>query len=286
MASDVAAPIVSPEMDYAAADAGPPARTSAALGYGLSLVLVAAASLVAFVVDHIVSAPNLSLIFVLPVIVAALSFGWGPALISAMLSVAADDFFFIEPRFTFRVASPSDVWALALLLVVAAIASTVGAQSRGRALANRRGAEQAEALHSLAHAVIEAQPSSALLKIAAAALSRIFDAPALVLAEKAGKLWPAATGGGAQPSAADLEAAHWSLANDKPTRGETYPFDQAAFDFWPVQTPASHRLVLGVRLEGVSAGRPRNPDRQIELVAAYLSAATAKSAAVKPKSPA
>jgi K+-sensing histidine kinase KdpD len=283
MASDVAAPILSPELDPVAADAAPPARTSTAMGYGLSLLLVAAAGLVAFVVDHIVSTPNLSLIFVLPVIVAALSFGWGPALVSAMLSVAVDDFFFIEPRFTFRVASPSDVWALALLLLVAAIASTVGAQSRGRALANRRAAEQAEALHSLAHAVIEAQPPSALLKIAAAALSRIFDAPAVVLAEKSGKLWPAASGGGAQPSAADLEAAHWSLANDKATRGETYPFDQAEFDFWPVQTPANHRLVLGVRLEGLSGGRPRNPGRQVELVAAYLSAATAKAADAKPR---
>jgi len=268
-------------MDATAADAGPPARISTGLGYGLSLVLVAAASVVAFVVDHLVSAPNLSLIFVLPVIVAALSFGWGPALISAMLSVAVDDFFFVEPRFTFRVASPSDVWALVLLLLVAAIASTVGAQSRGRALAARRAAQQAEALHSLAHAVIDAEPPSALLKVAAAALSQIFEAPAVVLAEKAGKLWPAATGGGAKLTEADLEAAHWALANDKPTRGETYPFDQAGLDFWPVQTPANHRLVLGVKLEGRSGGRPKDPSRQVELVAAYLSAATAGAADAK-----
>ena len=278
MASDVAAPILSPEADANAGDSGAPARTSTVMGYGLSVLLVAAAGLVAFVVDHIASTPNLSLVFVLPVIVAALSFGWGPALISAMLSVAIDDFFFIEPRFTFRVASPSDVWALALLLVVAAIASTVGAQSRGRALAARRAAQQAEALHGLAHAVIEAEPTSALLKTAATALSRIFDAPAVVLAEKSDKLWPAAAAGAAMLSAADQEAAHWALANGKPTRGETYPFDQAAFDFWPVQTPANHRLVLGVKLAGLSGGRPRDPSRQVELVAAYLSAATARRA--------
>jgi K+-sensing histidine kinase KdpD len=281
MASDIAAPIVSPEMDATTADAGAPVRTSIALGYGVSLVLVAAAGLVAFVVDHIVSTPDLSLIFVLPVIVAALRFGWGPALISAMLSVAVDDFFFVAPRMSLRVASPSDMWALALLLLVAAIASTVGAQSRGRALAARRAAQQAEALHSLAHAVIDEEPPAALLKIAAAALSRIFEAPTVVLAEKAGKLWPAATGGGAQLSAADLEAAHWALANDKPTRGETYPFDQAELDFWPVQTPASHRLVLGVKLEGAPGGRPKNPGRQVELVAAYLSAAMASTADAK-----
>jgi K+-sensing histidine kinase KdpD len=155
---------------------------------------------------------------------------------------------------------------------VAAIASTVGSQSRGRAVAARRAAEQAEALHGLAHAVIEAEPPAALIKTAATALGRIFNAPAVVLTETSGKLSPAAASGGATLSAADQEAAQWALANDKPTRAETYPFDQAAFDFWPVQTPANHRLVLGLNLLGLPDGRPRDPDRQVELVAAYLAA--------------
>ena len=273
MANDVAVPSAAPDFDAGAATSAPPTRTSPALGYGLSLLLVAAATVVAFVVDHIVPAPNLSLVFVLPVIVAALSFGWGPALISAMLSVAVFDFLFVEPRLSFRVASPTDLWALALLLVVAAIASTVGAQSRGRAVAARRAAQQAEALHGLAHAVIKAEPTSALIKTAASALGRIFDAPAIVLAEQSGKLSPVAASGGAILSSADEEAAQWALANDKPTRADTYPFDQAVFDFWPVQTPANHRLVLGVILARRAEGRPQDPSRQVELVAAYLSAA-------------
>jgi K+-sensing histidine kinase KdpD len=279
MANDLAVPSAAPDLGAGVAPAGPPTRTSPALGYGLSVLLVGAATVVAFVVDHIVPAPNLSLVFVLPVIVAALSFGWGPALISAMLSVAVFDFFFVEPRLTFRVDSPADVWALALLLVVAAIASTVGAQSRGRAVAARRAAQQAEALHGLAHAVIKAEPAPALIKTAASALGRIFDAPAIVLAEQSGKLSPAAASGGATLSPADEEAAQWALAHDQPTRADTYPFDQAVFDFWPVQTPANHRLVLGVMLARRSDGRPQDPSRQVELVAAYLSAAARGAAA-------
>ena len=279
MANHVAVPSAAPDFDAGKASSAPPTPTSPALGYGLSLLLVAAATVVAFVVDHIVPAPNLSLVFVLPVIVAALSFGWGPALISAMLSVAVFDFLFVEPRLSFRVASPTDLWALALLLVVAAIASTVGAQSRGRAVAARRAAQQAEALHGLAHAVIKAEPAPALIKTAASALGRIFDAPAIVLAEQSGKLSPVAASGGAVLSAADEEAAQWALANDKPTRADTYPFDQAVFDFWPVQTPANHRLVLGVMLARRSEGRPQDPSRQVELVAAYLSAAARGAAA-------
>jgi len=281
MASDIAVPSAGSGSNSQGRVSGLATRASPIVGYGLSVLLVAVATLIAFVVDNIVPASNLSLVYVLPVIVAALSFGWGPALISAMLSVAVLDFLFIEPRMSFRVASPTDLWSLGLLLVVAAIASTVAAQSRGRALAARRTARQAEALHGLAHAVIQAEPSPALIKTAASALSGIFDAPAVVLAETSGKLSPAAASRGARLTLDEEEAAQWALANDKPTRAETYPFDQSSFDFWPVQTPANHRLVLGVKLAEAPDGRPQDPGRQMELVAAYLAAAAMGGAAAR-----
>jgi len=249
-----------------------PAGASAAIGYVSSLALVAAATIIAFVVDHLVQTPNLSLVFVLPVIVAALSFGWGPALASALLGVAIFDFLFVEPRMSFQVANPTDLWALALLLLVAAIASTVGAQSRRRAVEAGRAATQAEALHHLAHAIIKAEAGRDLVETAAQSLGRIFDAPAVILAEKSGKLWTAASSGGANLSAADQEAAQWTLANQQPTRAETYPFDQAAFDFWPV---ASRRMVLGVNFTGHGDGRPDAPDRLVDLVAGYLASVPA-----------
>lgn len=280
MANSVASPDPEVGLDTLVATSDRPAPASAALGYALSLAMVAAATVVAFVVDHIVQASNLSLVFVIPVIVAALRFGWAPAVASALLSVAIFDFLFVPPRMSFEVASPTDLWALALLLLVAAIASTVGAQARRRALEAWRAAERAEALHALAHAVIKAEPADRLMHTASKALGHIFDAPAVVLGEQAGRLRPTATCGRAILSLPDLEAAQWALANDKPTRAETYPFDQATFDFWPVQTPANRRLVLGVQLAGASEGRPTDADLQVELVAAYLAAAMAGRRAV------
>jgi two-component system sensor histidine kinase KdpD len=244
--------------------------TSTVAAYVFSLAGVAAAALLAFVVDHLVQTPNLTLVFVVPVIMAALSFGWGPALFSAVLSVALFDFLFVEPRMSLQVASPTDIWALALLLAVAAIASTVAAQSRRRALEAQRAAEQSEALRALAHAIIAPGAKQDLMQIAATSLGRIFDAPAVVLAERSGALRPAGTSGGAKLSAQEHEAAQWALANGKPTRAESYPFDAAAFDFWPLRT---QRLVLGVKFAGRGEGRPAASERHIELVAAYLAAA-------------
>src|SRR5476649_2238775 len=80
------------------------ATANLVVGYGVSLGLVGVA-VAAFIVENIVPAPNLALVFVLPVLVAAVSFGWGPALVSALAAVATFDFFFVAPRFSLRVTS-------------------------------------------------------------------------------------------------------------------------------------------------------------------------------------
>ena len=150
------------------------ARLPAWARYGLSLVLVALATLLGFIVAPQVAAPNVTLIFVLPVVVAASAFGWGPAFATVAASVLSFDFCFTEPKFTLVIASPSDIWAAALLAVTASIVSAVAADSRRRALDARRAVEQARALQSVAHAVIEARPRPEIVQAAAAALSRIF----------------------------------------------------------------------------------------------------------------
>ncbi len=46
---------------------------------------------------------NIVMLFLLAVVVVALRSGRGPAVLAAFLNVAAFDFFFVPPRFTFAV---------------------------------------------------------------------------------------------------------------------------------------------------------------------------------------
>jgi K+-sensing histidine kinase KdpD len=241
--------------------------------YGVSLLLVAAATVVAFVVDHVISAPNLTLIFVLPVVVAATSFGWGPALVAVVASVLAFDFFFTEPLYSFQIASPSDLWSAGLLLVTAAIVSAVAAESRRRAVAAHRAAEQAQALQALARVVIDSRPQADVVQAAATALSEIFRAPAVVFMQRASAFAPVATAGGAKITTAEAEAAKGALDSQLPARAETYPYDQSTFDFWPVAAPKGRACVIGVSFGRSGGDRPATPERFVEIVAAYLAAA-------------
>src|SRR6267143_5670913 len=69
---------------------------SEAMRYLASFAMTAAATVVAIGVDTSVTIPNLSLVFVVPVIVAGISLGLGPSLCSAILGALAFNFFLTE----------------------------------------------------------------------------------------------------------------------------------------------------------------------------------------------
>jgi two-component system sensor histidine kinase KdpD len=243
--------------------------------YVAAMAMVAAAVLVAFICKYAVEQPSLALVFVLPVAVAAAQFGWRPALAAAIAGTLAFDFFFVPPVFSLSVASPAGVWTMLLLLIVAAVVSSVAARSRKSALDAREAAAHADALQGLAHVVILAQGEAEVTHTAADALGRLFDAPAAVLVEKDQVLAPAALTDGAALTSADTEAARASLSTNIAIQAGSYPYDGAAFDFWPVASPGHARFVLGVDFSGHEEGRPADSARLVELVAGYLAVAFA-----------
>jgi K+-sensing histidine kinase KdpD len=237
--------------------------------YGLTLVMVAAATWAAVLFDRLTGAPNLSLVYVLPVVIAAASFGWGPALTAAVLGALAYNFFLIAPLYTLRVSDPSNAWAVVLLLAVAAVVSAVAAQSRLRAEEAWRSADQALTLRTLAKSLVAAADRPTIAAAAAEALSRLFNLPAAVLLDDGQDL----TAYGAPLGEHDREGARWALASRLPTRAAEYPVETAAFDFWPVLSAQRQDAVIGVRFLGQADGRPEGADRLIDIVSGYVAVA-------------
>ena len=250
-----------------------PSRRNPLLGYGAALAMVAVATFAAVSVEQVASPPNLSLIFVLPVVIAALSFGWGPALTAAAGGALAVNYFLIEPRYTLRVADPENIWALALLLLIAALVSAVATQARRRAMDAWQAADHANALQALARNLVAAPDRDSLVACCADALTRLFAAPTVILLEDDTGLSCAGTAGGAVLGLADMEAARWAVASRLQTRAGTYPVDEAEFDFWPVLTQQRQLVAIGIRFGDRDAGRPAAPERLVEIVGGYLSVA-------------
>ena len=247
--------------------------------YLLALLLVAGATVLAFICEASgIGSQTLTLAFVVPVAVAGAYLGWGPAFLAVAAGALSFDFFFTQPLFTLNIASRSDIAAVGLLAVVAAIVSTVSAETRRRSLEAQEAAVRAEALRELAHAVIHEEADATLFAVAAEALARIFKAPAVIYSDTDGVLATAAKAGGAAPSPEDRVAAQWASGHNSPIQGDTYPFDTARFDLWPVTTSTNRKYVLGVDFTEAGDGRPADRDKLMELVAGYLAAALGRKA--------
>ena len=97
---------------------------------------------------------SLSLFFVVPIVIAAMRYGLGPALGASVLSVVAINFLFVQPRFTLAVARPQDLGALALFVVVGVLVSVIAERARMADAARLEAARErfkAELLAGVSH---------------------------------------------------------------------------------------------------------------------------------------
>ena len=94
--------------------------------------MTAIATVLAIGVDSKVTIPNLSLVFVVPVIIAGVSLRLGSVILFGDTWCSSLQFFLTEPRYSLAVDDPANIWAIGLLFVVGFIVSGVAFTSRSR----------------------------------------------------------------------------------------------------------------------------------------------------------
>lgn len=120
--------------------------------YTLAFLGVAGVTLALLPLRATLTLPNVTMIFLLLVVLIAVRRGTGPAFVTAFGSFVCINFFFIQPFYTLLVADPREVLDLIVFLVVAAIAGRLGAQARQQAEAAHQRAEEQAILYRLTRA--------------------------------------------------------------------------------------------------------------------------------------
>jgi two-component system sensor histidine kinase KdpD len=96
---------------------------------------------------------NTPLVYLLGVLFCATTVGLRPAVLCAILSFFAYNFFFVQPVHTFSVANPQDVLRLLLFLITALIGGGLASRVRDRAELAQQRATEMEALYTLSQAI-------------------------------------------------------------------------------------------------------------------------------------
>src|SRR5436305_8713155 len=98
--------------------------------YGRAFMVVAICTLIASAMFPYFALANLCMVYLTGVVASALYYGRGPSILVTILSVAAFDFFFVEPYHTFVIADVQYVLTLLVMLLVAVSISTLAVRSR------------------------------------------------------------------------------------------------------------------------------------------------------------
>jgi len=85
------------------------------------------------------------MLYLVAVVIAAVYFGRGPAILASVLAVLAFDFFFVPPRLTFVVFDTEYILTFIGLFLVSLVISTLAVQAREQTMvARHRETETAE----------------------------------------------------------------------------------------------------------------------------------------------
>lgn len=127
-----------------------PQRSASGSAYALTGGLVGLATAVGALSRRHIDLPDLVLLYLLVVVIAAARFGRGPSFLAATLSVLAFDFFFIPPTFTLLVSEKRFFLTFAMMLVVGLLTSGLTQRIRRQEHEARLKEQRMAALHKQA----------------------------------------------------------------------------------------------------------------------------------------
>src|SRR5262245_14883651 len=143
-------------------------------GYVEGAAVIAIATGLAWSMFPFFDRANLVMAYLLGVILVAMRRGRAPSLFASLLSVAAFDFFFVPPFFTFAVSDTQYVVTFVVMFVVALVISRLTIRVRDQAEAARQREQRTAALYAISRELAATRSVDDLLQISVRHIADVF----------------------------------------------------------------------------------------------------------------
>jgi two-component system, OmpR family, sensor histidine kinase KdpD len=185
--------------------------------YAQAAVVVALATGVSFGLNPFSELSNLVMVYLLGIVIVAMRTGRGPSLLAAVLSVAAFDFFFVPPRFTFAVTDARYLFTFLVMLIVGLVISGLTVRTRAQAEAAHHREQQTAALYAMSRELAGTRGVDNLLQVAIKHVTDVFQGQVVVLMpERRDGSLVAWSGGQFEVDANELGVARWVYEHRQP----------------------------------------------------------------------
>ena len=191
--------------------------------------------------------PNISMVFLMAVLFAAVSFGMWAAIYASLLSFLAYNFFLIEPLYTFQVTEPHELLALIVFLIVAMVTSALAGRVRDHARAADERAHATRRLYEFTWKLSGLTGVDAAADGAAGEIHVSLRRAAVILLVQGGELslaaaWPPEDA--LDPPA--MHAARLAFTRNEPVGFDTGTLADSKWHFIPLQTQRGSLGVVGI----------------------------------------
>ncbi len=270
---------------------GPPTLPTGFAGYALSLLMVAGVTALGLAAFSGLELANIAMIFLAVVVVTALWLGRGPAVLAAIVAVAAFDFFFVAPQWTFAVSDVQYLLTFAVMLGVGALVATLAGSAREQRLRAWSRERATAAQHALSRELAAARDSRAVAAVVARHAADLLHADTVVCGGttagrtgKATSLEVLGVAGSSGPDwfagSSDIETrergvAQWAFDHGCPAGRGTPTLPSARGRYTPLIGSSGKVGVLGVRAGGHADPAPLDVAQLATLDALASQAASA-----------
>lgn len=218
-------------------------------GYAWAVASCIAITLAATPLRGHLELTNIVMLYILGVVGIAFRFGRGPAALSVVTGVAAFDYFFVPPLFTFAVSDAQYLVTFGVMLLVGLLIGQLTAGLRFQAQVSTSRERRAQLLFELTRDLSGALLAEQVVELGEAAVQRHFGGRAIVMVSDAQDrlVLP-----GEAPEGFDASVADWCFNNGQPAGYATSTLAAQSWHYAPLQAPMRVRGVLALH-----PGQPR-----------------------------
>ncbi|MGD9722729.1 MAG: DUF4118 domain-containing protein [Pirellulales bacterium] len=217
-------------------------------GYAVAIGVVILCTLIGWPLSRFLDETNLVMLYLLGVLSIALRYGSGPSALASVLAVAAFDFFFIPPTFTFAVQDTQYVITFGVMLATALLISTLTARVQFQVESARQRERRTASLYAISQQLAGARTRDAIAKIALRHVTEAVDAEAVLLFPDAQQQMVAASAdaGGFATGPHELAVARWAFDHGEAAGHGSATLPGSAGLYLPLKASLGTVGVLGV----------------------------------------
>jgi two-component system, OmpR family, sensor histidine kinase KdpD len=217
--------------------------------YWAALLICACSTGIAAIMYRYFELSNLVMVYLLGATVAALTLGRGPASLAAVANVAALDFCFVPPRFTFAVSDFQYLVTFTVMLVIALVIANLVANVRSQTRVAAARERRTSLLYAMSRELAATRSFGNLARVAIKHVAESFASRATVLLPEASgrlhHLQGVELAGSLED--ADLSVAQWVFDHDQPAGLGTDTLPAAAAQYLPLTGTQRTLGVLAVQ---------------------------------------